>query len=90
MTSDITIVLQEIKNAIVIPLEFVSTKNKRQYVFKKVGNNAVQTFVEGDNFDNNRFVVTKGLKSQDVIVKGTSGKKIQPNNKVKITEYYRE
>lgn len=90
MTSDITIVIREIKNAVIIPTEFIQILDKKQFVYKKVGNKAKKTYINAIIFDNNRSQVLSGLKKNDVIVKGYSGKKLQNNKNVKIKEYYKE
>ncbi|MFH0703238.1 MAG: efflux RND transporter periplasmic adaptor subunit [bacterium] len=85
MTSDITVVVQELKDTIIIPSEFISTKDKKQFVYKKTGNRAEKTFVEIITFDNNRTRVLKGLKQGDIILKGLDNKKIKPNDRIKIS-----
>lgn len=90
MTSDATIVTQEIKNAVIIPREFIFTKNKKQYVFRKYGNEAKQVFINSATFDNNRAVVITGLNPGDVIVKGYGSREVTPNRKIKIKEYYKK
>lgn len=90
MTADVTIIIQQIKDAIIIPNEFVNTINQKKYVLKKSDNKAVKVFVEGMDFDNNRFKVTKGLKKGDIIVKGIESKKVNPDDRIKIVENYRD
>ncbi|OGI23091.1 MAG: hypothetical protein A2287_04225 [Candidatus Melainabacteria bacterium RIFOXYA12_FULL_32_12] len=90
MTADATIIIQQVNNAIIIPDEFIYTENQKKYVLKKKNGKAVKTYVKGVAFDNNRFRVTKGLTENDVIVKGVEGKKVKPDNRIKIVENYRD
>ncbi|MCK7514863.1 MAG: efflux RND transporter periplasmic adaptor subunit [Desulfobacterales bacterium] len=90
MTADVTFIIDKIQNALIIPRDFVSTQNGQQYVFKKVNSRARKTYVEGVTFDNNRFRVTKGLNAEDIILKGAENKKINPGNRIKVVENYRD
>lgn len=90
MTTDTTIILSKLRKAIIIPEEYTSIVDKQRIVYKKVGNKAQKAYIEGQKFDNNRFIVTKGLKQGDIIVHGAEGKKVSDGNRIKITGYYRE
>ena len=90
MTADITIVVREIKNIVIIPTEFIQIQNKKQYVYKKIGNKSKKTYINAIIFDNNRSQVLSGLNTNDVIVKGYNGKKLKDDKKIKIKEYYKE
>ncbi|EKE04483.1 MAG: efflux transporter, RND family, MFP subunit [uncultured bacterium] len=90
MTGDATIIIQRVENAIIIPEEFIYTENQRKYVLRKKGNEAIKTYITGVTFDNNRFMVTKGLCKGDVIVTGTEDKKVEPGNRIKVVEDYRD
>ena len=90
MTGDATIVIQRVENAIIVPEEFIYTENQKKYVLRKKGNEAIKTYITGVTFDNNRFMVTKGLCKGDVIVTGTEDKKVEPGNRIKVVEDYRD
>jgi len=87
MTSDVTVITKKIQKGIIIPAEFVSIQNKKKYVFVKKGNTAVKTYIDCYKFSNDKFIVTKGLKENAIIVKSLDTKKLHPNDRVKIQTY---
>lgn len=89
MTLDATIVTKEEKNILIIPSEFVFTKSKKLYVYKKVGDKSVKTYIQGELFDNNRFKVTHGLKPNDIIVKKKGRNQPKPDQRINIQEFYK-
>lgn len=89
MTSDLTIVIKKISNALTVPNEFVNTLNKKTFVYKLAGGRAKRQNVDVEIFDNNRSLVIRGLKKDDIILKGTGNRKITDNSRVKIKSYYR-
>ena len=67
MTGDATIVLNEKKNALTIPIRYIKTVGDTDYVQKKEGNGVKQvTVVTGDDA-NGDIEITKGLQEGDTI-----------------------
>ncbi len=90
MTCDITLVTGEIKEAIVIPSDFVTEKEKTKFVFKKTGTFAKKTTIDVKTFDNNRYQVLSGLSNGDIIVESYENSKLSNRTRIKIKEYFRD
>ncbi len=90
MTCDITLVTGEIQEAIVIPSDFVTEKEKKKFVFKKEGAFAKKRIIEAKTFDNNRYQILNGLKNQDIIAKPYENGKLSNGTRIKIKEYVRD
>lgn len=87
MTSDVTIITKKLDKALIVPSAFVSTKNKKKYVFIQRNDKAVQVYISGTNFSNSKFVVTSGLKDGDIILKPLLNKKLKDGSRVKVESF---
>ncbi|OGI01390.1 MAG: hypothetical protein A2Y25_02735 [Candidatus Melainabacteria bacterium GWF2_37_15] len=87
MTLDATIILEEYKNVMIIPSDFVTQENNKTFVFKKVNYFARKTEIKTKQFDNNRVLVEKGLDEGDVILKRIGTGKLKDNTKIKVEEF---
>jgi len=91
MTSDVTIVVNEMKNILIVPSDFVNKENGRQFVFVEKNGITKKTYITAKTFDNNRTRIIHGLKEGDIIVKSThENKKLRPSQRIKIQEYYKQ
>jgi len=67
MTGDVEFVLSEIKNAVVVPVEFILDEDDKQYVQKKVNDKMVKTPIEIGEEYSGRVQILDGLTPGDVI-----------------------
>jgi len=89
MTVDATIITGKYKNITVIPTDFITHKNGKTSVFKKIGFFARKIYIKTENFDNNRTKIINGLKKGDIILKSLEINKLKNNKHIKITGYYK-
>jgi len=86
MTLDATIILEEYKNVMIIPSDFVTQENNKTFVFKKVNYFAKKAEIKTQVFDNNRVLVEEGLKEEEVILKRIGTGRLKDNAKIQVKE----
>jgi HlyD family secretion protein len=88
MTSDVTIIVDSLENAVIIPLEFITKEDGKEFVYLKKNGFTKMISIKTKNFDNDRVRVLKGPNEGDIIVKTESKKKLKHKQKVRIKKYY--
>ena len=67
MTGDVEFVTKDVQDVLGVPTTFIKTEGSRHYVFKKVGNKNVKTYVEvGEEIDT-ATVILDGLVEGDIV-----------------------
>lgn len=87
MTFDATIIVEEYKNILIIPTDFIETENSKAYVFKLKNDFAVKKPVKIEFFSNNAVRILQGVKEGEIVLKKDSTGKLKDKEKVKIIEY---
>lgn len=86
MTSDVTIVTEKIKNAVIVPRKYIYEENGYSYVYTFNKGKAEKKKVKILSFDNSRVIIETPL-AQNSLVLYNEKKKLKNNIKVKVIEY---
>jgi len=90
MTLDATIIVEEYRNIMIIPRDFVEVEDSKTFVFKKQGDFADKKPVKTEFFDNNAVQVLEGIEEGEFILKKADEGILQDNEKVKIRKFRKQ
>jgi hypothetical protein len=86
MTSDVTIVTEKIKNAVIVPRKYIYEENGYSYVYSFKNGKSEKKRVKILSFDNSRVIIETPL-AQNSLVLYNEKNKLKNNIKVKVIEY---
>lgn len=84
MTVDVTIITNKEKDALVIPSQFVFNEGGQDYVYSKFGLWAIRKKIKGKRYNNGRYIVQKGLRVRDIVIKPLANVKLHNFQKIKV------
>ncbi len=83
MSADVEIIVDNIKNALVVPSHAIMEKNNRKFVFVKKGSAAKLISVETGQFNWNFTEITSGIKEGDTVIINPDAQGLADGRRVK-------
>lgn len=90
MTFDATIIIEEYKDIIVIPTNYIKRENSEVYVFILKNGFTYKKYIKTEYFNNNSIRVIKGLKQGDIVLKKEDTGFLKDGEKIKIIEHLKQ